>query len=282
MDTLKKHYKKIVSVCVIALTIFLYIYYLRSHPGLLSPLKQTGWVAIAVLLVLYCFVMAALVLAYGAVLKLTKTHLDRTENVLLTMYSSIVNLFGPLQSGPGFRAVYLKKKHGLSIKTFAKATFFYYAFFGYFSVLFLLSGGPGWLLPAALVGSVVAGYTWWRVTKPEIHTSNLLLLAGATLLQLLFTLAVYFYELRLIDHSITLHQAVIYTGAASCALFVSLTPGALGFRESFLVLSQRLHHIDTQTIVAANVVDRAVYMLFLGLLFIVILSLHAKQKLNIK
>jgi uncharacterized membrane protein YbhN (UPF0104 family) len=65
------------------------------------------------------------------------------------------------------------------------------------------------------------------------------------------------------------------------ALFVSLTPGAIGIREAFLTFSQQLHHIDTSTIVAANIIDRAVYLVFLGVLFIFVFSLHARDKLSL-
>ena len=69
---------------------------------------------------------------------------------------------------------------------------------------------------------------------------------------------------------------------ANFALFVSLTPGAIGIREAFLVFSQDLHHIPNDIIVAANVLDRAVYILFLGLLFIIVLLMHAGSKLQLQ
>ena len=67
-----------------------------------------------------------------------------------------------------------------------------------------------------------------------------------------------------------------YTGAANFALFVSLTPGAIGIRESFLFFSQRLNHITNAAIVGANVLDRTVYVIFLGLIFIVLLIIRGK------
>jgi hypothetical protein len=49
-----------------------------------------------------------------------------------------------------------------------------------------------------------------------------------------------------------------------------------------LLFSQSLHGISSAFIVAANLIDRAVYLLFLGLLFIMTLSMHAKDKLQVK
>ncbi|HSX27439.1 MAG TPA: hypothetical protein VLG25_01515, partial [Patescibacteria group bacterium] len=56
---------------------------------------------------------------------------------------------------------------------------------------------------------------------------------------------------------------------------------AIGFRESFLLLSSRLHHIDKVTVLNASLIDRGVYVIFLALLFIVVLSLHAKDRLQL-
>jgi uncharacterized membrane protein YbhN (UPF0104 family) len=61
-----------------------------------------------------------------------------------------------------------------------------------------------------------------------------------------------------------------------------LTPGAIGFREAFLIFSQNLHHIPNDIIVAANILDRAVYIVFLCLLFLVVLALHANKTLQVK
>ena len=57
---------------------------------------------------------------------------------------------------------------------------------------------------------------------------------------------------------------------------------AIGIREAFLVFSQNLHHLSNMVIVAANVIDRAIYLVFLGILFIVTVGLHAKGSLRIK
>jgi uncharacterized membrane protein YbhN (UPF0104 family) len=74
---------------------------------------------------------------------------------------------------------------------------------------------------------------------------------------------------------------MVYTGAANLALFVSLTPGAIGFRESFLVFSQHLHHISNSTIVAANILDRAMYLVLLLILALIIFGTHARRQLGV-
>jgi uncharacterized membrane protein YbhN (UPF0104 family) len=88
-------------------------------------------------------------------------------------------------------------------------------------------------------------------------------------------------QLNAVDPGITASQVAVYTGAANLALFVSFTPGAIGFRESFLVFTQQLHHISNSTIVAANTIDRSVYVLMLLILGLVILATHARRRLAI-
>jgi uncharacterized membrane protein YbhN (UPF0104 family) len=65
-------------------------------------------------------------------------------------------------------------------------------------------------------------------------------------------------------------------------MFVSITPGAIGFREAFLVFSRNLHHISNTTIVAANIIDRSVYLILLIILAILIIATHAGRRLGVK
>ncbi|HEY5152784.1 MAG TPA: hypothetical protein VII55_02310, partial [Candidatus Saccharimonadales bacterium] len=88
--------------------------------------------------------------------------------------------------------------------------------------------------------------------------------------------------LRSVAPATRFSQAIIYTGAANLALFVSLTPGAIGFRESFLVFSRHLHHISDNTIVAVNILDRSVYIVFLLILAVFIFGTHAQRSLKTK
>ena len=106
----------------------------------------------------------------------------------------------------------------------------------------------------------------------------LLELFAATICQLLCVTIIYFVELRAVHTGASFQQSLTYGGAANFALFVSLTPGAIGFREAFLTFSEKLHHISTANIVAANIIDRAVFVAFLGILFLIILAMHANTR----
>jgi uncharacterized membrane protein YbhN (UPF0104 family) len=73
-------------------------------------------------------------------------------------------------------------------------------------------------------------------------------------------------------------RALIYGGSANLSLFVSITPGGIGFREAFLVFARGLHHVPINTIVSAGIVDRAFYVLFLAALLVFSSLLHLRGR----
>lgn len=280
-------WRPVIGVSVLVVTVTAFTAYFIKHPEVRHQLSNISPGVFCGLMLLYLLSIGALALTTLATLRLCRLKVDAGEGLLLTAYSAVINFFGPLQSGPAFRAVYLKKKYRLDLKIFAVASLGYLFFWGVFSCLFLLSGVlKWWLVPVSLVGVVVtllALRSKWIAPKlKQLDLHGWYYLALATLLQIVFVTLVYFVELRTVAPGTSFSQAVIYTGAANLALFVSLTPGAIGFRESFLVFSQHLHHISNSTIVAANILDRAVYIVLLALLALCIFATHARQHLGIK
>lgn len=261
-------------------------YYFTHHPEVGRQLSGTSPVVIAGILGLYIVGIVALAMVTVATVRLCQINLRSQESLLLTAYSSIVNFFGPLQSGPAFRAVYLKSRHKLNLRKYAGASLLYYFFYGSMSLVLLLSGVlKWWLLPVIAAGWLAAFFarklSFVAARLRGLNTKNWQTLAAATALQLLIVTIIYYVELRTVAPGTHLSQAIIYSGAASLSLFVSLTPGAIGFRESFLLFSQNLHHINSSTIVAANILDRALYIVLLLGLAVAIFATHARRQLRI-
>jgi len=287
-----KNWKQLLGGLLVLVTIGAFLYTWRTHPELLRQLKDVRMSYLLLVGVLYGVMIGLLVLIYDTTLRLCGNRLGLREQTLLTMYSSIVNFFGPLQSGPGVRTVYLKKRHKVSVKKYAAATLLYYLLFAGFSGLFLLSGiRPLWqaaLLCLVLLAVGAAG-TWLargKLQKYEFvrdYSRPLIVrLAILTLAQVVLVSLIYFTELHAIGAQVSIGQTAVYTGAANFSLFVSLTPGALGIREVFLLFSSQLHHISSGTIISANLIDRGVYVAFLGVLFLTVLSLHAQDRLKLR
>jgi uncharacterized membrane protein YbhN (UPF0104 family) len=280
-----KRLRPYIAIVILLGTASLFTYFFIRHPEVRHQLAQTSPQVIALLLALYIAGIGALAMITNATVRLCNIKMPGQESLLLTMYSSIINFFGPLQSGPAFRAVYLRKRYQLDLKRYGIATLVYYFFYAGFSCLFLLSTLlKWWLLPLALLGLLLA----WLLPKFEPFKSRLgqldlhnwYYLAFATLLQVSIVGLIYYRELVSVAPGTDFSQAVVYTGAANLALFVSLTPGAIGFRESFLLFSQRLHHINADTIVSANILDRAMYIILLLLLALFVFGTHASRRLK--
>ncbi len=280
-------WRPVIAVSILVLTVVAFVHYFMTHPEVREQLARLSPGVTLLVLGLYLAGIIALAFVTLATLRLCRAQLGRKESLLLTAYSAIVNFFGPLQSGPAFRAVYLKKKLHLNLKDYALATLVYYFFYGGFSVLLLVSGIlKWWLLPLAvsglLLGYLLSRSRWLKPRLQGLDLHGWYYLALATLLQIIIVTAIYYTELRSVAPGTSLSQAIIYSGAANLALFVSLTPGAIGFRESFLVFSQHLHHISSTTIVTANIIDRALYLVLLLILVLFIFATHARKHLGFK
>lgn len=288
LPRLTQRVKAVLVVAILVVTTGAFIHYFSTHPDQFRQLGQLSPLLLAGLLGLYaCFLLSMVYILY-AQMAAVKVRIPWLENFTLTSYSTIVNFFGPLQSGPGVRLVYLKQKHGVSVKKFMFGTFLYYGFFALFSgILVSFRALPWWLTVPFLAG--IAGLSFIVIKKKgsqanlgHIDPSAIVNLALATFVQVMIVTTLYFTELHSINPDITFGQAMTYTGAANFALFVSLTPGAIGFRESFLLFTQKLHGIDPSQVLSASLIDRATNVTFLGLLFLITLALHAKERINRK
>lgn len=270
------------AVIVLLLTATLFISFFNQHPEVWRGLRDLPKTLLVGLVGLYLVFLGTLAQVNLAALRLCKKTIGVFESITLTMYSGVVNFFGPLQSGPAFRALYLKQKHGVKIADYTFASVLYYFFYGIISLGLLFSGILKWWLVPIVGFTCFLGYFAGRKhTKfNSIDLNAWPYMALATVAQIVVLLIIFSIELHAVDPSITLGQVAIYTGAANLALFVSITPGAIGFREAFLVFSQNLHHISNATIVAANTIDRTAYVTMLLICSIYLLLSHTGRHLK--
>lgn len=286
---MKRRVKLLLIAVIVPGTILLFIRYAMTHADVVHKLRSLSPGMFAALLVFYGLWFLSISLSLAVSLRMYGKRISGQENVLLNTYSSLVNFFGPGQSGPAFRAVYLKKRHGFAIKHYVFATLLYYGFYAVASAFLLCVGSRPWWQTGALVIAVglfsifVIRRYGRRSSENKTAIAPLLLgyMALAVALQIIAQVGMYYVELRHVSPGVTFEQILTYTGAANFALFVSITPGAIGIREAFLVFSQNLHHIGNGAIVAANIIDRAMYLVVLGLMFIGVLAMHAKKRLHI-
>ena len=280
-------YLVVLRLSLVAATVAAFAWYLSYHGELLRQLVSTPPNVIVILFLIYWVWFAALALTVHATLHLCRSTLPVGEHVLLNAYSTLVNFFVPGQGGLAIRGFYMRRRHGLAMRTYVFASLLYYACYAVVSIVFLLSPSRPWwqtLCASAVVVFLSLLVLRWfsrRAGLPALSfrsaVSGVVFLMAATLLQAAVQVLVYGYELHAIDPGVHWLQVVSYTGAANFSLFVALTPGAIGIRESFLFFSERLHHISTGTIVAASLIDRAVFMLLLASLALLTLVFHAQR-----
>lgn len=288
---MKKHIKAILAPIILIATVAVFAWYLHGHPEVIRQLKQTNPGLLVVLVLLYCVTFMAVVAQLQISVMMYKKNMDGRDGFLLSAYSSLANFFGPGQSGPGVRGLYLKKRLHMRIKDYVFATLLYYACYAIISACLMLGGVRPWWQTLSFVLAAGGASTLiirWYIRRSKLTESKATILRFggwmfvATAVQLLVQVVIYSLELHATGSHASLGQMISYTGAANFALFAALTPGAIGIREAFLVFTHNLHHIGNNTIVTANIIDRAAYIVFLGLLFIIVFGLHANRRLKLR
>jgi len=289
---MKKRVRVVLGLLLIVATIIVFTLYVSSHTRLLQALTRISPFTVVWLLVLYGAWLGGLILILHAALYMCRYTISIEENILLNAYSTLTNFFVPGQGGIAVRGVYLKKRHQLRIRDYVTSMLLYYACYALVSACMLLIPSRSWgqSVSGILIvgGAVYIGIRWYmkrlhaQKDGLNIGLPSITYLLVVTLVQAFVQVVIYAVELHSVNRSISLGQVVTYTGAANFALFVALTPGAIGIRESFLVFSRSLHHISTANIVDASIIDRAVFFVFLGLLFVMTVLLHAKNKVQVE
>jgi uncharacterized membrane protein YbhN (UPF0104 family) len=276
-----KH-KRFIAIVVILLTFILLGLYVSRHPDSIRRVVQTPPDVLLALFVLYCGVVATNAVITYATVRLCRHELSVKNSAFLTVYSTIVNFFGPLQSGPGVRAVYLKTKIGLKIRDYTLATFFYFIAFAALNVSFLFVNTLPYLTVIGILASIALiafGVKRFHFTDRSQYVFAIFLV---TLVQIILMAIIYFVELNVTKTPVNFTQALAYGASANLSLFVSVTPGAIGIREAFILFATSLHHVPLASVVAAGILDRAFYVVFLVVLFVASTALHVKESLGSK
>ena len=242
------------------------------------------------------------------------------EYFSISIITSIGNVFLPMKGGAGFRAVYLKSRYDFHYSYFLSSLAAnYLVVFGVTSVvalgslaLFYFSSGA-FSFPATMVFLAVGAMTSWAAFFPP-HTlewipfrwarerANQVLsgwhimrksrktvmdLCSLTLLNLLFASAVTWLEFAAFQmkdphgNGIGFLQATIFTAIGTLSFLISVTPAALGIKESLLMFSSQFLGITPSQALAVSLLDRSVNIAVLCLFFS-FASIYINKKLKIK
>ncbi len=282
-------FKPLISILIILATILAAVYYLSNHENLLTNLTKISPFIIIFVLFLYILMLFVLVGVFHFTVRLLNVKLNLKDNILLNCYSIFMNFFVPGQTGPIYRGYYLKTKHKIRAIDFTLATAIYFAIYIIISVLFILFGSQSVVLASVASFIFILGiifsvkvYLNKENSKLKISGRNITGLVFITIIQLFLQTMIYFIELHSVDKTVSLSSSLTYSGSAALTIFVSLTPGAIGIREGFLILTRHLSHLSNSTIILANIIDRSVFILYLLIIGLLILVFHINKRINLR
>lgn len=311
--------KKYLSSILTLIFLSLFIWYGLTNPEVFEALSQLSILSIALLLFakIVMSTMTGLFTKWTA--EVFGRKLTMGESLYLVILSSMGNFFGPLLGGAGIRAVYLKKVHGLTYSKFTSTMFGYYLILYVFTVsagiiaLLLLPYSSQtsvllaffflWLITMILLMSIklprekinnVANNKVLRAISEALYSAEegwrliaskknlilkLILIVIVSYLSIFF---MSFVEFTLIESNIIIPALMLYTTFIFISMLFSITPGAIGIRESMLLVLSLSLSVSNEQILQVAVIDRAITFLYLGILFVFTRSRKLRRTLTLR
>lgn len=290
MLKINKTTKSLISLILILVSISFAVYFLNKHQNLIHEFLRISPFLFIEILILYFVMLLVLILIFKYTVQLNKIKIHFKQNLFLNMVSLFMNFFIPGQSGPIYRAYYMKTEHKLKFSKFSTSTLLYFGIYAIISLFFVAFGiFNSYLLILILICLSLGFYVFFRYylkkikkVKFKINFKTILCLILVTFLQFIVQGIIYYLEIHSIKKDLPLKDVISYTGTAGLALFVALTPGAIGIRESFLILTEKINHLNNSTIIFANLIDRSIYIVFLLIIGILITIFQINKKLKYK
>ncbi|MEN6437830.1 MAG: lysylphosphatidylglycerol synthase transmembrane domain-containing protein [Syntrophobacter sp.] len=310
--------RKTISAATLLVCAIAFYFYIRDHLSEFSSISDVsvqyviliGCASLAGLIVNGLF-LKVLLDEFGI-------RLGFSEYFSISILTSFGNVFLPMKGGAGFKAVYLKSKYNYDYSYFVAGLAGNYLVCFNVTALTALAGmglywsGTGYFnIPAAAVfiGIAVAAFwviffpprafdwiplRWARAQANQVLSGwNTVRKSGRTVAYL-FILAstnvfissvmcwLEFSAFGMRDAQglpIGIAQSAVFSAIGSLAVFIGLTPAALGVRESLLMFSSEILGISPAQALTASLLDRTVSFLVLAMLFS-FASIYIKKQLN--
>lgn len=295
-----------------------FIIYAILNPDILSALSGIGLLAISLIVLgrILLYISNGLFIKFSA--EAFTKKLTFGEGVYVGILSALGNFFGPILGGASIRAVYLKKAHSLSYSKFTSTLMGYYVilfmvnciaallalFFispseqknilmGIFSIWFVVlaillfvklpswsklnyKGKHRYLTKAlSLLSSIQDG--WFSIQRNKKLVNKLVLLAMLSFFANLLMAAV---EFNIIGAEISLPALMLYSVFITVSLLISFTPGAIGIRETLLLLVSSSLGVTNQEILQVALIDRSINFIILFVIFLISRNSWLKTKLT--
>lgn len=224
-------------------------------------------------------------------------HISFKESSYVSLISSVGNFFAPAGSGFGFRAVYLKKKHGLSYADYMATLYGNYvivflinSFFALVALYLLRdTAGRGYFTLSILflgmfVMSLLLSVVKFPILKRELRVANkrlhfvaksllsmaagwnkivsnkqlLIRLLSITMFNFLISIIVAKLEISALHLSVSFPALLLFSVLGSLSLFINITPANLGVKEAIYLFSSAVIGLTAPQILSIALIDRGV------------------------
>ncbi len=239
-------------------------------------------------------------------------YISVLESAYVALISAIGNFFAPVGAGFGFRAVYLKKKHGLPYSDFISTlsgnyviVFLVNSFFALVALYFLRGHDSSqYAVLVTLFGIIFLGslaVTFIKVPKrftevkktgkagkvltpaaqvlngwSKIVTNKKMLYQLTVLIIINFFLSLIIAKLEIsaLHFHIGAAQLLLFSVLGALSLFINITPANLGVKEAIYIFSASVIGFSTSQILLISLVDRGVQFITLSILWLLTLRMR--------
>jgi uncharacterized membrane protein YbhN (UPF0104 family) len=228
------------------------------------------------------------------------------ESTRVSLVSSIGNFFASSGVGLGFRAIYLKRRHGLQYQDYITTLYGNYllifivnALVGVVSLYFAPHHNGTQFLGAFLFfgGLTVVSllFCFVRIPAPPAQRAGQLgkvqrllhmmtdgwqgiarninlvsSLTGLIVLQLAITVFLTWLETSALGLHLPLYSLLLLSVLSALSVFVSITPANIGVKEIVYILTSSVIGLSTSQIVSIAIIDRGVLFITLGALWLAV------------
>jgi len=297
------------------LVLILFCYYFIGNKDKFQPLLNINPLLLVMISLIYALSVASNGIFTKLIIKPFNVTISLTEGVFLAIISSVGNFFAPAGAGYGLRAVYLKRRHGLSYTNYSATLAGYYilsimiyAILGLVAVLLLRSNeGPNYIIIAlGLTGALLFSLFFSLVRIPsnkaggdkggvahkvlhfaamitkgwhEIYMDHNLLmqLVALTLGSLALNMIMIGAIVFALHLSTSFAAILLYSVLGFLSIFFNVTPGNIGIKEGVILFSASVLGFSLSQVILIAVVERG--MVFLSLLYLWGISEGIKRKL---
>ena len=303
--------KRLLSVFVLIILIVWFVTYINTHLNEFKQIKIIHYNHLFYISVLTIIFLVSNGLQLRYLLEPFKIRLPFKEWFGLSVVSTFGNYLTPFRGGMGLRAIFLKNKYQFSYSLFVStlaaayiivflvnsligvlSMMLIYLFYNLFSkiiltlfltlflfCLFIVIFSPKFYQTKyKLINKFLNIVNGWSLIKSNYKI--LTFTSFFTFLNVAFSVLIMYLEFSAFGINISWTQSLFLTIVSTFSIFLSITPGSLGIKESILVFSANLINISSTQALSVAILDRVINLiiiLILGPIFSYILMRDSKS-----